>query len=351
MLPPAERLQGAQLHRYVGDKLYWSLHAPRQTGKTTFLQCWTKELNATSNFAACYVSVERCQGMSEQSQGQPWIVNNLFKRATLQILDADNYETVTLEHIQQAREQMILGRETHLESLSYRLDNPKVRYVIDKLLTGEYAAGLLNSDACRLCLDLGLVSIKDGELSVANPIYREVLAREISYNDQVMMPKSNIFRWQNPDGTLDMDALLKEFQGFWQENSEMWEEKSDYTETFPHLLVMAFLQRVTNGEGHIDREYAAGRRRMDVAIEFGGSWNIIEIKLLRDRQTFEKVKAEGLKQITNYRDTFSSSLRLKDDKKIPCYLLIFDRRSEDKKLPWEERITWNVEGEVTVAGC
>ena len=63
MLPPADRLQGAQLHRYVRDELYWSLHAPRQTGKTTFLQSWAKELNESGNYAVCYVSVERCQGM------------------------------------------------------------------------------------------------------------------------------------------------------------------------------------------------------------------------------------------------------------------------------------------------
>jgi len=90
---------------------------------------------------------------------------------------------------------------------------------------------------------------------------------------------------------------------------------------------------------------------MDLAVEFGGSWNIIEIKLLRDRQTFEKVKIEGLKQIADYRNTFSSSLRIKDHEKIPCYLIIFDRRSEDKKLPWEERITWNVEDGITIVGC
>jgi hypothetical protein len=114
---------------------------------------------------------------------------------------------------------------------------------------------------------------------------------------------------------------------------------------------MAFLQRITNGDGRIEREYAAGRKRMDLAIEYKGKWNIIEIKLLRDRQTFEKVKAEGLKQIVGYRDSFSSSLRIKDGDEIPCYLVIFDRRSEDKKLPWEQRITWNVEGDVTVVGC
>jgi len=31
MLPPEDRLVGAQLHRYIKDKLYWVLHAPRQT--------------------------------------------------------------------------------------------------------------------------------------------------------------------------------------------------------------------------------------------------------------------------------------------------------------------------------
>jgi hypothetical protein len=37
-LPPAEHLAGAQIDRYIVDKLYWMLHAPRQTGKTTFLR-------------------------------------------------------------------------------------------------------------------------------------------------------------------------------------------------------------------------------------------------------------------------------------------------------------------------
>ncbi|MDR3182764.1 MAG: hypothetical protein LBT89_07580, partial [Planctomycetaceae bacterium] len=56
MLPPEERLQGAQLHRYIKDNLYWMLHAPRQTGKTTFLQSWMREINAGSESVACYVS-------------------------------------------------------------------------------------------------------------------------------------------------------------------------------------------------------------------------------------------------------------------------------------------------------
>ncbi|MDR3111016.1 MAG: PD-(D/E)XK nuclease domain-containing protein [Planctomycetaceae bacterium] len=499
MLPPANRLQGAQLHRYVRDELYWSLHAPRQTGKTTFLQSWTKDLNDTGKYAACCVTIEIGQGATlemgmpaicstirkiaddshlpvpetnevnpltmcnslltdwaaktapkplvvlfdevdvlegetmisflrqlrsgfsdrgvgkfpvsialvgmhdlkdwlisvkngkmvnpgspfnikersvtisnfvkedigdlfaqrteetsqqiepaaldyvwEQSKGQPWIVNNLFKRATMEILDEEDYQTVTLAHIQQAREQMIPDRETHLEALSFRLKDPNIRYVMETLITGNIDMDLANSDAFRQCLDLGLVANKDGEVSIVNPIYREVLAREISYGAQIMMPNL-AFRWQKSDGTLDMDALLKEFQKFWRKHSEVWESKSDHTEAFPHLLLMAFLRRITNGEGRIDREYAAGRGRLDLSVEYANKEYIIEVKLVHDYDTLKEVKEEGIEQIISYRGKF--------DKTIPCFLVIFDRRSVGKKLPWEERISWNVEGDVTVIGC
>jgi hypothetical protein len=510
MLPPKERLQGAQLDRYVGDKLYWMLHAPRQTGKTTFLLSWARELAAQPDVAACYVSVEACQafpdaarampiaceaireaaavaglpvpvmpdsapevslgdmlhdwarlvapralvvlfdetdvltdaalitflrllrggfatrgigvfptsialvGMRdlkdyitsakggiapnpgspfnikqdsavignfskenlaqlfaqrtaesgqqitadaldyawEQSRGQPWIVNSLFMRATMRVLDRNDFSTVTIEHLRAAREQMILARETHLDSLNYRMNDPRVRRVMETLLTGEPDFELANSEGFRICLDLGLVALEKGAPVVANPIYREVLARHITYGAQLGFPIRDDFRWEKPDGTLDMDSLLREFQDFWRENSEMWEEKSDYTEAFPHLLLMAFLQRITNGEGRIEREYAAGRGRLDLAVEYNGAWNIIEVKLLRDRQTLEKVRDAGLRQIQVYREVFSSALRKKDAMPIPAYLMIFDRRSEDRKLPWESRITWEDAGAgVRVLGC
>ena len=63
MLPPKDRLVGAQLHRYIRDRLYWVLHAPRQTGKTTFLQSWMREINDGGEAVACYVSVESRQGI------------------------------------------------------------------------------------------------------------------------------------------------------------------------------------------------------------------------------------------------------------------------------------------------
>jgi hypothetical protein len=506
MLPPEDRLVGAQLHRYISDELYWVLHAPRQTGKTTFLQSWMREINAGDDAIACYVSVEACQGVPEvergmpsicdsireyaslsdlpvpelddvqplnmlnnilvnwakqvapkplivlfdevdvlqgevmisflrqlrggfasrgigkfpisialvgmrdlkdyitqskggiapnpgspfnikedsavlsnfqkediarlfaqrtaengqqitqetldyvyeQSKGQPWIVNSLFKRATLRILDKESTETVTIDHIQEARQQMIMARETHLDALAYRLEDPNVRYVMESLMTGEPNPMLANSEAFRICLDLGLVTTEGGTPSIANPIYREVIARQLTYSPQLAIPAPE-WQWQNSDGTLNMDGLLREFQAFWQTNSEAWDEMMNYTEAFPHLLLMAFLQRVTNGHGRIEREYAAGRGRMDLAIEYYGAWNIIEIKLLRKGKTFDAVKAEGIRQTLRYKETFSPFFRPKDCSSVSAYLVIFDRRPDP--LSWSERLSWTKEDEVTVVGC
>jgi hypothetical protein len=500
MLPPEERLVGAQLSRYLRDELYWVLHAPRQTGKTTFLQSWMREINAGDEAVACYVSVEDCQNVTEraeamrtiyraicdfagyanlpvpetaydntdgllrsvlttwstlvapkplivlfdevdvltgdalisflrqlrggfaergvgkfpvsvalvgmrdlkdyitaakggaapnpgspfniktdsvllsnfhkddigrlfaqrteetgqqitrealdyiyeQSKGQPWIVNSLFLRATLRILVEDDYQTVTLDHIRQAREQMIQARETHLDQLAVRLNDKRVQKIIETLMTGEADPMLIMSDAFAYCLDLGLVSKEGGTPQVANPIYREVLARVTTEGPQAAIVNPE-WQWEKDDGSLDMDALLKEFQQFWRANSEIWEQRMNYTEAFPHLLLQAFLQRVLNGGGRIDREYAAGRGRMDLVVTFREKVYIIEIKLIYDYSQPEAVKTQGLRQITKYRDTI--------DAHAPAYLVIFDRRSEGKKSPWDERLTWAEEGGITVVGC
>jgi hypothetical protein len=217
------------------------------------------------------ITKEALDYVYDQSRGQPWIVNSLFQRATMRVLDEDSRETVTMEHILTAREQMILARETHLDALATRLVDDRVRQIIEKLMIGETDPFLTQSDAFNYCLDLGLVSKEGGTPQLANPIYREVLARSITTGAQDAIPAPE-WQWETADGSLDMDALLKEFQQFWRENSEIWEaqrkERFTYTEAFPHLLLQAFLQRVLNGGGHIAREYAAGRGRMDLAVEY-----------------------------------------------------------------------------------
>ncbi|MDR1335471.1 MAG: PD-(D/E)XK nuclease domain-containing protein, partial [Tannerella sp.] len=290
------------------------------------------------------ITQEALDYVYEQSGGQPWIVNSLFLRATLRILDDESTETVTLAHVRQAREQMIMARETHLDSLAYRLDDPRIRRVIELLITGESDPSLAEGETFRMCMDLGLVTIENGTPQIANPIYREVIARQMTFGTQLAIPEP-AWPWQKPGGELDMDRLMHEFQKFWRRHSEVWEQKSDYTEAFPHLLLMAFLQRVTNGGGHIDREYAAGRGRMDLAVEYAGKCHIIEVKIIYYYDSPATVREEGLEQIQGYRDTIDAS--------APAYLVIFDRRPKAKELSWDEKISWTVDEEsgVTVLGC
>jgi hypothetical protein len=289
------------------------------------------------------ITAEALAYVWEQSRGQPWIVNSLFMRATIRVLGEDSRDTVTLAHIQEARQQMILARETHLDTLAYRMQDPEIKKIIDTIMTGESDPTLTERESFRLCMDLGLVVKEDGNPSIANPMYREVIARQMTYSTQDAIPKPE-WQWEKTDGSLDMDQLLQEFQKFWRKHSEVWEQKSTYTEAFPHLLLMAFLQRVLNGGGRIEREYAAGRGRMDLAVEYHGQTYVIEIKLIRYYDNPEDVAEEGLAQIKRYRD------RLGVD--TPAYLLIFDRREETKKIPWDQRLGWEPQGNsITVVRC
>jgi hypothetical protein len=491
MLPPEDRLVGAQIHRYIKDQLYWVLHAPRQTGKTTFLQNWMRQINSGDEAVSCYVSIERCQRLPEpercmpnickaiqeyagfsslpvpelktnvpdsmlsdilinfsslvapkplvilfdetdalegdamisflrqlrggfmnrgigkfpvsialvvtrdikdyitsandgiasntdshfyikndtiflskfckddisvlftqrteetgqqitdealeyvweQSQGQPWIVNSF----TMRVLKQDDYSTITRKHIEQAREQMIQTQETHFVNMEVCLRNTKIRHVIESIFIGNNNLEMSRTNPdVEQAIDLELVRLEEGVLAIANPIYREMLAREVTFGAHAMIPEPE-WQWEKPDGSLDMDVLFREFQIFWRENSEVWEEKMNYTEAFPHLLLMAFLQRVLNGGGRIDREYAAGRGRMDLFIEYNDKFYIIEIKLIYEKQLPDTVKIKGLEQIAKYRD-----IKAPD---CPAYLVIFDRRDSAKSLSWEQRISWQEETE------
>jgi hypothetical protein len=279
----------------------------------------------------------------ELTRGQPWLVNALCKKCVWQLCPKG--EPVGIEEVETARELLIQERAVHLDSLAERLRDPRVKRIVQSIMIGESDPTLTGGDDFRLTLDLGLVTMEGGSPAIANPIYRETIARVLSQGIQDAIPAPE-FRWKRPDGSLDMEALFREFQRFWRRHADLWEGKADYTEAFPHLLVMAFLQRVVNGGGRIEREYAAGRGRMDLAILYGGQWSIIEIKLVHPGDGRASTVAEGLGQVLRYRDTI--------DRGADAWLVVFDRTSAGRQKSWEERLTWEVVetagGMVTVVG-
>jgi len=224
--------------------------------------------------------------------------------------------------------------------------------VVQTIMIGDTDGTMNRLDPdVMLATDLGLIKWDiDTGFMIANPIYEDILTRVLNIGFHDNVPSPSTWRWQTADGHLDMNLLLREFQDFWRNNADTWQRWTTYTHAFPHLLLMAFLQRIVNAKGRVKREYAVGSGRMDLAIEYRGEWNIIEIKLWRKGFSYDRVKAEGMKQVTRYRDTFVPPVGAHNNI-TGVYLIIFDRRPKNMMPPWDERITWDVDGNVTVLGC
>jgi len=118
-------------------------------------------------------------------------------------------------------------------------------------------------------LGLGLIRIVKGEYVIANPIYREVIPRTLTWVQQHSIHPATAF-YVRSDGSLDMPRLMAEWQVFWRKDGHLAAEGFHYRESGPHLMLMAFLQRVINGGGRIEREYGLGRGALDLLIEWKG---------------------------------------------------------------------------------
>ena len=122
---------------------------------------------------------EALEAVWQQTQGQPWLVNALaFEACFKSEAGQDRSRPVTAEAIGAAREQLILRRETHLDQLADKLQEERVRRVIEPLLSaGERSA--FSARDLEYARDLGLVA-PDDPLRIANPIYAEVVPRELT---------------------------------------------------------------------------------------------------------------------------------------------------------------------------
>ena len=271
------------------------------------------------------------------SQGQPWLVNALahevcFSKAGLR----DRTHEVTPEAVTEARERLIQRRDTHLDQLAAILEEDRVRRVVEPLLSGEESDEPLDREALRYVRDLGLVARTD-PVRVANPIYREVIPRELTYATQAMLSHEPAW-YIGADGRLRMDELMEAFQRHFREHSEHWLERFEYREAGPQLLLQTFLHRVVNSGGRIEREYGVGRRRLDLALIWpvrpGGPGTtvvdeqriVVECKVVRRGRGMDTMLREGLEQAAAYMDVWNAKAG---------HLALFDQRSGKT---WEERV-------------
>ena len=296
-IPPLQRLDLAEVLALIRQKKYFVLHAPRQSGKTSALLALRDLLNggAEGAFRCVYCNVEGAGALA-------------------------------------AREQLIRRRETHLDQLADKLQEERVRRVVEPLLSG--GGGRARAHDLEYVRDLGLVA-PDPPVRVANPIYAEVVPRELTWITQEELTEEAAW-YVDAAGGLQVNALMTKFQQFFREHSEHWRQRFQYQEAWPQLLLQAFLQRIVNGGGRIDREYGLGRGRTDLLLEWprggadgGAARYVVECKVRRG--DLQRTIAEGVAQTAGYLDRCGAQAG---------HLVIFDRddgRSWDQKVFHDQR--------------
>ncbi len=267
--------------------------------------------------------------------GQPWLVNALAYETCFRAEHGhDRSRAIGVDAIDEAREALILRRVTHLDQLANTLSEERVRRVILPMLAGssEHSWAVRDLEYVR---DLGLVT-SDYPVRMANPIYAEVIPRELTLPLEATMAGSVDPAWYvKADGSLDMEGLLGAFQGYFREHAESWVERYGHAEAGPQLVLHAYLQRVVNSGGRIGREYAVGRGRSDLLVEWRqenqhgqaciGKY-VIECKARTAKAGLERMVREGLEQTAAYMDRVGAE---------SGHLVIFDLRPG---LSWEQRL-------------
>jgi hypothetical protein len=284
----------------------------------------------------------------EYTNGQPWIVNALGYETCFRLSEENCSSPITVEMMAQAKENLILRRETHLDQLADKLKEDRVFRVIHPMLQGLDMDKSVTDEDVQYLLDLGLVRQSVAGMVISNAIYREIIPRQITHITQLNLENRIQPTWYiREDGFLDMKKLLSAFQEFFQEHSEHWIERFDYKEAGPQLLLQAFMQRIVNGGGRIEREYGLGRMRTDLLVIWQAKEQaedtgqmaegirhqvktqrvVIELKILY--KSLKKTQEDGLKQTWEYMD------RCRADQ---GHLVIFDRSS---KKSWKKKLFVN----------
>ena len=272
----------------------------------------------------------------EVTGGQPWLVNALG-REIVEKMAVPPAEPITAAHVDEAKERLILARATHLDSLVHKLMEPRVRRVIEPLVAGgDLRLDETYNDDVSYVADLGLVLTRP--LRVANPIYKEVIVRVLASGaEDAIRDEPSAFVL--PDGRLAFRRMMRAFGRFWREHGEVLATHMPYPEAGPQLVLMAFMQRIVNGGGYIDREYGVGRGRVDLLVRYPYSkkdGTRAEQRRALEVKVWRKGEKNPLKQGLSQMDAYLAGLGMSRGT-----LVIFDARGglARQRVRYEDVVT------------
>lgn len=251
------------------------------------------------------------------TQGQPFLVNALASICVTELVPGRE-QPIEAADIDRAKERLIRERTTHLDSLAERLKEPRVAPIVQAVIAGDIPRSIpYDHDDFQYVVDLGLIRMGPEGAEPACPLYREVLARQVTHNLQLSLTRPQ-WRWQTNDDRLDFPALVDAFLDWWRINADaLVDDIPLYPEAVPHIAFMAFLQRVINGGGQVQREYAAGRGAVDLLVTYGDDRFAVELKRVRPKDGLDTIREAGVQQLAGYLDHLGLA---------EGWLLVFDQR-------------------------
>ena len=271
-----------------------------------------------------------------QTLGQPWLVNALaYETCFKSKAGRDRTRAVSADDVAEAREGLIVRRVTHLDQLADKLREDRVRRVVEPMLSGVDERRATHRDV-EYVRDLGLIA-RDKPVRIANPIYAEVVPRELGWILQEELDLNTTW-YVDADDSLNLNKLLGAFQDFFRRHSEHWKNRFMYEEAWPQILLQAYLHRVVNGGGRIEREYGLGRGRVDLLImwpqslppeESGGvrvREYVVECKVVRVGDGLESTVRDGVEQTAGYMARCAAEAG---------HLVVIDQR---EGRSWEEKV-------------
>ena len=217
------------------------------------------------------------ESIHKQTAGQPVLVNR-FAQILTEEMDIPKTEPITLEHFSKAHGQLLRERNTHTEHLVTNIRRDR-RFEALLMKIASYDEGVdfnLDNDIISELATYGVIAEgADGLCEIVNPIYQyrimQTFKPVVNGLEQEYLPEDTRAGFQDyltPDGQLQMEALLDNFQDFISRAGfkilQVPETPQEYVGQ--HLLFAYLNQFVQAVGGTMYLEVQTGRGRMDILI-------------------------------------------------------------------------------------
>ncbi len=218
------------------------------------------------------ISSDTAKRIYEKTKGQPWLVNAIAFEIGEEMVPRKSLTKITPKDIDEAVENITQRQEIHLNSLTDRLKEDRVRRIITPILIGSEFSKEVAENDLRYLKELGILSEGD-DIEISNPIYKEIIPRSLIQSTKLLI-RYELNSFIDEEGSLDLEKAMSSFQKFYSNHAKVWNSRFLYKEAGRHLFLQAFLQRIADGGGRLERHYGLGRNQVSLSLSwpFESAW-------------------------------------------------------------------------------